>query len=141
MANKKYNVVIDVEKIQENFAEYSPFNLERDIKNQKLEENDLQNIACSIADEMYYGFDRKSCIAVYWGKKRKANYAKVRVVDLTRSGGKSSGFRCIVLVDEVNCYGYLLHIYRHGHGEKDNISRKEQNKLEALVEAYINSIE
>ena len=41
----------------------------------------------------------------------------------------------MVLVDNKLHIGYLLHIYRHSGGE-DNISKKDKNKLEKLVEHY-----
>lgn len=49
---------------------------------------------------------------------------KIRVLDVARDAGKSNGYRCIVLVDYVNNAVFLLHLYRHGHGESDNITLK-----------------
>ena len=49
---------------------------------------------------------------------------------------KSNGYRCIVLVDYVHSSAFLLHIYRHAHGEAENISRSDRNQLDGLVDEY-----
>lgn len=141
MAKRSYTIISDSVIIQKEFAEYTPFNLINDIKEQNLKEKDLELISVNLADEIKLGFGRKSCAAVYWGYMRKANWAKIKVVDVNRSTGKSHGFRCIVLVDDINFIGYLLHIYRHGHGENENISNRQHRMLNRLVDEYIDSIE
>ena len=117
----------------------SPYNLRRDLKG--ISESELCRIAQEIGDELRNGaFDRPSAAWLYWGGQRKAAYAKIRVVDVSRSKGKSSGYRCIVLVDFVNNSAYMLHLYRHGHGENDNITKSDSNKLKGLVDEYIDSL-
>ena len=35
----------------------------------------------------------------------------------------------------------MLHIYRHAHGEAENISRSDRNQLDGLVDEYERSLE
>ena len=55
---------------------------------------------------------------------------------MERDAGKSNGYRCIMLVDTLNRHAFLLHIYRHGHGEDKNIDKKSENQLKKLVDEY-----
>lgn len=140
MNNKEYNVIVKGSVIQEFFGKYSPFNLNKDIKAQELKEKDLNNIAIELADMIKGGYMRPTCTAFNWNSAHTINLTKVRIEDVTRQKGKSNGYRCIVLVDELNNYIYLLHIYRHSHGEKENISKSEENELKYLLKVYEESI-
>ena len=73
-------------------------------------------------------------------KERKAAWVKIRIEDVQRDAGKSNGYRCIVLVDMMNRHAFLLHLYRHSHGERDNISSREENKLKKLVNDYVEAL-
>ena len=55
--------------------------------------------------------------------------------------GKSSGFRCIVLIDYTHEAAFMMHLYKHGKKATDRIKQGEKNKLKALVDDYIESIE
>ena len=102
----------------------------------------MDRIAEELGNEIHAGIERPpTTTALYWGKGRKATYAKIRVLDVVRDAGKSNGYRCIVLVDYVNNAAFLLHLYRHEHGEKDNISRSDKNTLRKLVDEYVASLE
>lgn len=135
----KFSVYYNPEEISE-LCDKSPYNLKKDIKN--IDKEELDKIAEEIGNEIHAGIDRSpSAVALYWGRGRKATYAKIRVLDVVRDAGKSNGYRSIVLVDYVNNSAFLLHLYRHGHGEKDNISPSDKNALKKLVDEYVDSLE
>lgn len=118
----------------------SPYNLKKDIK--AIDKAELDRIAEEIGNEVHNGIERPPVTtALYWAINRKAAYAKIRVLDVVRDAGKSNGYRCIVLVDYINNAAFLLHLYRHGHGESDNISLKDRNTLKSLVDEYVASLE
>lgn len=120
-------------------CDQSPFNLKRDIKD--LSESTLNELQENIANELKYDQDHPPvCSPVYWHSSRKAMYVKIRTVDSERNAGKSGGYRSIVLVDTERHYAFVLHIYRHSHGEDDNISKRDQNTLRRLVDAYVESM-
>lgn len=133
----KISVYCEAEKTAE-LWEKTNYNLKKDLKN--ISDDELNDIAVEIGNEITNGYDRPAATAIYWGFKRKANYAKIRVIDEKRDTGKSGGYRCIVLVDYVNNCAFLLHIYRHGHGVDDELTRSDKNKLKKLVDEYIDSL-
>ena len=130
----EYSVIYDAPSIDECFGSLSPYNLSKDTK--EISEQELESIAKNVTDELRYGPRFPGYVNIYICKKDKdINYSKVRCGDKTRKKGKSGGYRCVVFVDNKLHIGYLLHIYRHSGGE-DNISKKDKNKLEKLVEHY-----
>lgn len=136
---EKFCVYYDPVALEE-LGKYTPYNLKKDIKD--IDEETLADIAKDIADEIYQGLDRPpTAVALRWSKKRQAACAKIRVVDVDRDAGKSNGYRSIVLVDYVHNSAFLLHLYRHGHGEDENISKSDRNMLNKLVEEYAQSLE
>ena len=135
----KFSVYYNPEDLEPLYS-LSPYNLKRDIKT--IDRTELDRIAEEIGNEVRNGINRPpATTALYWAINRKAAYEKIRVLDVARDAGKSNGYRCIVLVDYVNNAVFLLHLYRHGHGESDNISRKDQNTLRSLVDEYVASLE
>ena len=133
-----YRVYCDPENMQELCA-LSPFNLIKDLKN--IQEDELNNILTEIGNELHYSVNNPPTVApLYWSKERRASYSKIRVMDVSRTAGKSNGYRCIVLVDTKIKSAFVLHIYRHGHGEDKNISKHEKNKLRILVDEYVKSM-
>lgn len=129
-----FSVHCEPETIEE-FKDLSPFNYKKDIKDIPREE--LYAIAEEIGHELIYGIHRPpNLVRRYLSKFHDAAWVKIKTVDLRRDAGKSNGYRCIVLLDLKNYHAYLLHIYRHGHGEDKNISEKDENKLKNLVEEY-----
>ena len=136
---EKFSVYYDPSALEE-LSQYTPYNLKKDLKN--IDEGTLADIAEEIANEIYQGLDRPpTAVALRWSKKRQTACAKIRVVDVNRDAGKSNGYRSIVLVDYVHHSAFLLHLYRHGHGENDNISKRDQNTLNKLVDMYAQSLE
>lgn len=136
---EKFCVYYDPVALEE-LGKYTPYNLKKDIKD--IDEETLADIAKDIADEIYQGLDRPpTAVALRWSKKRQAACAKIRVVDVDRDAGKSNGYRSIVLVDYAHHSAFLLHLYRHGHGENENISKSDRNMLNKLVEVYAQSLE
>ena len=135
----KFSIYYDPDSLKP-LCEKSPFKLKKDLKG--IDQETLDEIAEEIVNEIYNGLDsRPSAKALYWGKERKAACAKIRVLDIARKEGKSHGYRCVVLVDYKSCCIFLLHLYRHSHGEDKNISTKDKNKLKELVDEYILSLE
>ena len=131
---EKFNVYYDPDDL-DCLCQYTPYNLKNDIK--KIDKETLKEISEEIANELYYGLNRPPSIAIlHWGKKRQAACAKIRVVDVKRDSGKSGGYRCIVLIDNINHCVFLLHIYRHAHGESENIKKKDFNKLNVIINKY-----
>ena len=141
----KFKVYCNPEEMEELCA-LSPFNLKKDLKNLKkdikdFDDEELNRILEEIANELYYGINRPpSSVALYWHLSRKAAYAKIKTVDIVRDSGKSNGYRCIVLIDVIHYSAFVLHLYRHSHGEKDNISHAEQNQMKKLVDEYVESL-
>ena len=136
---EKFSVYYDPDDLEE-LGQYTPYNLKKDLKN--IDEDTLADIAEDIANEIHQGLDRPpTAVALRWSKKRQAACAKIRVVDVNRDAGKSNGYRSIVLVDYVHHSAFLLHLYRHGHGENDNISRRDQNALNKLFDMYAQTLE
>lgn len=134
----KFSVYYDPEGLEQ-LDEMSPFNLKKDLKG--IEKSEIYRIAEEIGNGIYNGVDRPPVFTVlYWGNSRKAASVKIRVLDVARNAGKSNGYRCIVLVDYINNCAFLLHVYRHGHGESENISQVKQNKLKKLVDDYVASL-
>ena len=135
MLYRDYSVVTDVKVINDQFGSLSPFNLEKDIKN--ISESELTNISKNIANELRIGPHGNTYTSNYKSKIYiKIGYVKIRCEDKARNNGKSGGYRCIVLVDESINYGFLLHIYRHSHGENSDITKSAKNQLKILVEEY-----
>lgn len=129
----------DDEAMQE-LLQKTPFNLKKDLKG--MSDELIKEIAEELGNELQHGIDHPpSLVAPFVGKGRKAAWVKVRILDVQRESGKSNGYRCIALVDMINRHAFLLHLYRHGHGEDKNISKKDKNKLKALVEEYVDSLE
>ena len=124
----------------DHLKQYSPFNLRKDIKEAGMSFDELEEISKHIGDELYYGIHRPPTLVRLF-ENGKAACVKVKTVDVKRDSGKSNGYRCILLVDQVNFRAFLLHIYRHGHGEDKNISKTENNQLKKLVEKYTKDLE
>ena len=114
------------------------YNLEKDLDD--IDEDELNQIAVEIGNEIENGLNRPTATAIYWGNKRRANYAKIRIIDEKRDTGKSGGYRCIVLVDCVNDAAFLLHIYRHGQGHDNELTTRDKAKLRKLVDEYIDAL-
>lgn len=130
----KYSVHFDPNEMEELNA-LSPFNLKNDLK--VISPESILLIAEEIANELITGINRPpNIIARYWGKNNLTAWVKIKTLDLERNAGKSNGYRCIVLVDTLNKHAFLLHIYRHAHGEDKNIDKKSENKLKKLVDEY-----
>lgn len=135
----KISVYYDADATEELWGK-TTYNLKKDLK--KISENELKDIAVEIGNEIQKGIERPPITsAIYWGIKRKATYAKIRVADGSRDAGKSGGYRCIVLVDYVHNSAFLLHIYRHGQGKDNELSNRDKNKLRKLVDEYVDSLE
>lgn len=134
MSSHTYRVLIDIPKLQEAFGEVSPFNISKDVKNLGITEEILKLLGKSIADELERGPHYKTYVVLFWDKDHVVNYSKIRCTNEYLKKGKSSGYRCIVLVDNNDNIAYLLHIY--SHKEKDNISNNDKRQLRKLVEEY-----
>ena len=127
------------DEAMEELLSRTPFNLKKDLKG--MSDELIQEIAEEIANDLHHDIDRPpNLVARFIGKGRKAAWVKIRIVDVQRDAGKSHGYRCIALVDMVHRHAFLLHLYRHSHGERDNISDRDENKLKALVEEYTESL-
>ncbi len=136
---EKFSVYYDPDDLEE-LCQYTPYNLKKDLKN--IGKDTLTDIAEEIANEIHQGLDRPpTAVALRWSKMRQTACAKIRIVDVKRDAGKSHGYRSIVLVDYVHHSAFLLHLYRHGHGENDNISKQDKNALDKLVDMYAQSLE
>lgn len=131
---KSFAVHYDPEDLTD-LNELSPFNLKHDIKD--LSSQELIDIAESIASELLISLNHPPTVVLKYSTNDKSvSWLKVRTEDQQRHTGKSNGFRCIVLVDNKNKHAYLLHLYRHGHGEDKNISHSDENQLKEMVKKY-----
>lgn len=129
------SIVADIEEIDNAFGEDSPFRLKKDAKYHNLKQKDLDNMAEAISDEIQQGFDRTACVVIFWTETRKGNYCKIRVANEEKNSGKSGGYRCVVLWDNIAKEGFLLHIFEHK--DKDNLTAVEKKALKNLVCQYI----
>jgi len=135
----KYSVYMKPEGLEE-IHNLSPFSLRKDLK--ELSDAVIYDIGEEIANELLLGINRPpNAILGHLSARKNAAWVKIKTMDIERDAGKSNGYRCIVLVDTVNHYAFLLHIYRHSHGEDLNISKKEKNQLKKLVEEYAGSMD
>lgn len=134
----KYSVHFDPAEM-EDLNRLSPFNLDKDLKG--MSEETIVSISEEIANELKNGINKPPTLVLrYLAKLKNAAWVKIKTVDVERDAGKSNGYRCIVLVDIINKHAYLLHLYRHAHGEDKDIDQKSQNKLKKLVEEYSNAL-
>ena len=133
----KYEIVIDPMTIEKELS-LSPYNLKKDMKD--INNNDEKAIVSGLRYELINGPGRGSYAICYKCKRDiRIHYAKIRVPDEKRNRGKSGGYRVISLIDSDIQYCFVLHIYRHAHGEDNDISKNDKNSLEKLVEEYYNS--
>ncbi|WP_316630776.1 hypothetical protein [uncultured Ruminococcus sp.] len=121
----------------------SPFNYKKDVK--VFSDDKLVELSNEIADEIMQGIERKPITAaLHWSNDRKAASAKIRTITLNQNGGKSGGYRCIVLVDYVNNVGFILHIYKHSKQVDRELKRilraKGKGSLTHLVDEYSSSL-
>mgnify|MGYP007017345342 CR=1 FL=1 len=65
-------------------------------------------------------------------KGKKYQFSKIRIDDVLDNKGKSSGFKCITLVDTLNSRCVLLHIYKHP--AKDNITNKQKSNKDNFIQ-------
>ena len=135
----KYSIYTDANAIQEGFPD-SPFNLKKDIKD--IDTEDLNVIFETIPNMLKaHGINSPPSIArEYLTEDRRVAWLKIRIEDEVRKKGKSNGYRCIALVDISNCRIFPLHLYRHSHGESDNISKAASNQLRKIVDEYNSNI-
>lgn len=134
----KYIVYGDPGIIDEEFND-SPFSLKKDLKGISKE---VQNkILENIANDLYNAENGKPLIKLYVCTHCIHIFCiKLRVADEERDNGKSGGYRAIVLVNEKDYYAFLLHLYRHSHGEKDNISKQAKNRIVKIVDSYYDAL-
>lgn len=71
MGYVEYKVSLNFEEIQEEFKPFTPYNIIKDIKRQKLRKEELARIAQNIAEELKMGENRPSYQVIYWGEERK----------------------------------------------------------------------
>ena len=129
----KYTVIIDPNVNDEVFGNDNPFNLKKDLKTckskYKLQEVDLARyIADEIINDPNPPKHCKICEFNYSGLR------KLRMPDTKNKKGSSFGFRIIVLVDFINNYAILLHIYNKI--DKKDLSGIEKNKIKELNKKY-----
>lgn len=129
-----YTIVIDPH-INEYEFELSPYNLKKDIKG--MTTGKQKSIATSITYELMNGPGRPSYSICYRCQNDiRIHYAKIRISDSDSNKGKTGGYRIISLIDDDIKYCFVLHIYKHAHGEDNDISKSDKNLLEKLVEEY-----
>lgn len=132
-----YSVIIDSFVVENWFGHITPFNLKWEIKSLSNEQkNDIKhNIGAHIMQGVSNSYKE---LIIETINKRKITISKLKITDRSSNKGKSSGFRCIVLVDNLNFLCILLHIYKHS--DKDNITKSEKNKLRNMLEHYVSSL-
>lgn len=136
---KIYRVYCNPEGMEE-LCSRSPFNLKKDLKH--IRDEELKEICEEVANELKQGEDHPPIVSpMYWTPTRHTLYAKIRTMDVGRDAGKSNGYRCIALVDAKHQLAFILHIYRHGHGEDKTIDFKATKRLRALADEYEASME
>ncbi len=133
MAN--YYVILDPEVNIEVFGSDTPFNLKKDIKN--LQKETVERIVGEIGASL----EQKLKVSVLYESRVNnltVSCIKMRIIDDNNNKGKSSGFRCIVIVDEIRKWCIVLHIFKKS--DKLNISNDENNKLKKLFNKYVKSL-
>lgn len=147
MQNHNVSFVIDPNKLDEYFSDFShksPFNLYKSIKSIKKELNikedsKLFEYLVLELNSVYKDIRQKDYI-YHNNKCYKIAIIKFRMQDDKNNRGKSSGWRVIALIDDVNSIFYLLDLYKHSKG-KDNLTIIENRMLKEMCDEYANSIE
>ncbi len=135
ISNKiNFQVFYDPDHISEQLLN-SPFNLKKDCKD--IDEKELIRIAQNVQAEIEANRKSKTYSILYQcNENYKIACCKIRTEDNYRKKGKSNGYRVITLVDREDNIAIILHIYRHAHGEDENISKIAMNKLKKLIDEY-----
>ncbi len=131
--NKVYEVVYDAEVIDSELST-KYFSLKRDLKQYKIGEQQLIQLANDIADELKSGFISKSKTIIY-NCFNTVLCIKMRCKDHKIDKGKSSGYRVIILLDKQSSYAFILNIYKHKK-RKDNLTEHEKQELKILANKY-----
>jgi hypothetical protein len=130
-----YRIITNPDDIDRSFGTLSPFNIKNDFKRTGVDEKYLaENIAALIKSGTCGSYVE---LRIEYFKKKKITYSKMRLEDQDNNKGKSGGLRVIVLIDHLDHLGIPLHIF--SKSEKDNISKKEINELNNLLDEYVYS--
>ena len=132
----KYSIIVDEFAVSDVFGFDLPFNLKKEVK-RYIKSNILllSEVEETIADEIINGIHPPKVAMIT--KVNECEILKIRYSGFNNRGS-SYGFRFIVLVDHINCYGILLSIY-HKKDKKD-LSMDEKNDLKKLCIKYYLSI-
>lgn len=135
----EFSVVNDADIIGSEFQGTS-FSLKKDLKD--ITQDELNELSLEIADELTNSPRPPASVIISKSNKHnEISCMKMRIRDAKRGNGKSKGYRIYLIVDKINYYAYVLHIYRHEHGEKADISQKDKNILRVLLNEYSNNID
>lgn len=135
------NIIINPKVIDKLICEINedlPFNLNKALKEIKKNyniKNDLE-FTLKLAEQI------KCCLKLikrsdylYTANSFKLGILKFRSDDASQNKGKSSGYRIIGLIDEINSIFILFYIYKHSEGI-DNINKKDLQKLKEICDKY-----
>ncbi|MCQ2799795.1 MAG: hypothetical protein MJ228_03410 [Bacilli bacterium] len=135
--NEIKNILVNPEIVQAAFAGSTPFNLKRLAKDYNLGEKDLELIGSEILDDVHNHLKPPTLCTLFKEKYLDAyiEIIKVRVADETSAKGKSSGYRCVALIDYNLGIGALLGIFGKKH--QSDLPQTEKNALKKLLKDYI----
>lgn len=134
----------DIDYVFSSFEHKNPFSLKNEYKDYRkhtgLKVSD-DDFAVLLASELQVAYKNvKPGDYIYHNDKQfRIAILKFRTDDFKSKKGKSSGWRVIALVDELNNYFYLLSIYSHSQG-KANLSDIEKRKVRELCDEYADSL-
>ena len=133
-------LIIDDEDIKAIFNDLTPFNLQKSYK--KIFGNSYKQQLCFLEREVALSLIneakiKKLKISVDY-KKNDIFICKVRIKG-KYTKGISTDMRCIILIDEINRYGFLLEIYKKSN--QTDISTSQLNKLKPLFLNYVEKID
>ena len=142
MQNAEIDFIVEPKIINEIFNDFkhkSPFNLEKIIKDyiKQYKIQDETQFFVLLSQELKSAYKHISNRHYIYHSHSFYSVViiKYRMSDFTQNKGKSSGFRVVALVDEINKLFYLLDLYKHSDG-KDNLTPDEKTKLKELCDEY-----
>ncbi len=134
----EYKVKIDHGAIVNVFGNMSPFNLEKDLK--CYDDVFLKLMSEEIGALLKKGPRGKTYVEIScrYFNNAKITYSKFRIADSENCKGKSGGLRCIAIVDNLNHWCIILHVFEKN--KEENIDKKSENKVKKMLNKYTDSL-
>ena len=114
-----------------------PFNLKNDLKGFNI--RFINKLSEEIAAELNRGFGRKDCIILQSKEIDKTRLILIVKIKLSiKNSSNNNEFRCICIVDQVNMWCIVLHVF--GKNKKKDITNDEKKKINKLLNEYFEDL-